>query len=245
MKNSFRISVKEPCSENFESFKATPNGGFCGSCEKEVIDFTRLSDEELIEYFNTSSNETCGRFKKTQLKSYEPMITKTSNQSFVSRGIAVMSFSLLSLCAINTMQAQDTASNSESTQKELTMTLGTPMVIGDVMIENYRVSGTVLDEENLPLPGVNVVLKGTAEGTQTDFDGKFEFPRALEIDDVLVFSYIGYGKKEYTITESASETIDITIQFDLSDVELMGEIVVGGAYKTKRNIFQKFIALFK
>lgn len=245
MKNSFSISVKEPCSENFESFKATPNGGFCGSCRKEVIDFTRLSDEELIEHFNTSTNETCGRFKKSQLKSYKPMITKTSNQNLVSRGIAVMGFSILSLCAVNTTQAQDVSLNEQTTQKELTMTLGTPMVMGDIIIENYTVSGTVLDEENLPLPGVNVVLKGTTEGTQTDFDGKFEFPRALEIDDVLVFSYIGYGKKEYTITESASETIDITIQFDLSDIELMGEVVVGGAYKTKRNIFQKFIALFK
>mgnify|MGYP000091332764 CR=1 FL=1 len=242
MKNSFSISVKEPCLEKFESFAATPNGGFCGSCQKEVIDFTILSDEELIQHINTTADETCGRFKKSQLKKYQT--TQSMNSNFISKSIGIMSFSLLALCTISNSQAQE-ASTLNSPHRTEINGIQRFEAANAIIAEQYTVTGTVLDEENLPLPGVNVVLKGTAEGTQTDFDGKFEFPRALEVDDILVFSYIGYGKKEYTITESASETIDITITFDLSDIELMGEVVVGGAYKTKRNIFQKFIALFK
>lgn len=242
MKNSFRISVKEPCSEKFENFKVTTKGGFCESCQTEVLDFTSLSNNDLVEHFSNTKGKTCGRFKKSQLKNYQ--INQVMNTNFISKGIATMSFSLLSLCTVSTMNAQDLSAIDTTEPIETVQSY----VLGRVAVnpaEQYTVKGTVLDEENLPLAGVNVVLKGTTEGVQTDFDGKFEFPRALKVDDTLVFSYIGYGKKEYTVTAGNSETIDITITFDLSDIELMGEVVIGGAYRTKRNIFQKFVGLFK
>lgn len=244
MKNAIRISVEKPCSEKFENFKQTSDGGFCNSCQKEVVDFITMTSQEILNHFSRNSGETCGRFKTSQLKTYDPIMKNKTSTNFVSRGIAVMGFSLLSLCAISNVQAQDTASNDTSVQTEMSI-VQEPIVLGKVVIEKYTVTGTVLDEENLPLGGVNVVLKGSTEGAVTDFNGRFEFPRALEVNDVLVFSYIGYEPKEYTITQSATETIDITINFDLYDVELMGEVVVGGAYATKRNVFQKFIALFK
>lgn len=51
MKKSLHISVKQPCSENFANFKRTERGGFCNSCQKEVVDFTKLSDLEIVEHF--------------------------------------------------------------------------------------------------------------------------------------------------------------------------------------------------
>ena len=111
MKNEILISVEKPCSEKFENFSKTAAGGFCGSCKKEVIDFTTMTSEELTSYFSNSTDDTCGRFNPSQLKTYEPMISNTSNSSFVSRGLAIMGFSLLSLCAVSNVQAQEVASN--------------------------------------------------------------------------------------------------------------------------------------
>ncbi len=164
--------------------------------------------------------------------------------NYISKSIEILSFSLLALYAISNSQAQQTADITSSLSSEINGVQRFEAT-NDAIAEKYTITGTVLDEEDLPLAGVNVVLKGTTEGVQTDFDGKFEFPTALEIGNTLVFSYIGYGKKEYTVTAGESETIDIVITFNLSDIELMGEVIVGGVYKTKRNIFQKFITLFK
>lgn len=44
---NFQIAVPKPCHENWESFTKTSKGGFCASCNKEVIDFTSWSDERL------------------------------------------------------------------------------------------------------------------------------------------------------------------------------------------------------
>lgn len=244
MKNAFELSIKEPCAQNFDSFSKTAKGGYCGSCAKEVIDFTTMSQTQIISYFSEPKKNTCGRFQNSQLMQYEPKTLRNMNTNFVSKGVALFGFSLLALCAIPEVSAQSSNPITSASNIEI------PMVMGGIAVtphyqETFRVTGTVLDEENLPLAGVNVVLKGSAEGVQTDFDGKFEFLRTLNVDDTLVFSYIGYEKKEYTITSGESSTIDITINFDASDIFLMGELTVDGVYESKPNIFQKFISLFK
>lgn len=244
MKNAVLVSIKKPCSEKFSNFSKTASGGFCGFCQEEVIDFTKMTSKEIGNYFDSTSKNTCGRFKASQLITHAPIMKPTANTNLVSRGIAIMSFSLLSLCAVSQVQAQETASVDHTTKTELRPNNQT-MVMGSIALQSYTVKGTVLDEVDLPLAGVNVVLKGSTEGVVTDFDGKFEFPRALSVDDTLVFSYIGYEKKEYTITAGKSNTIDITINFNASDIFLMGEVVVDGVYESKPNIFQKFISLFK
>ncbi|MFD2563332.1 carboxypeptidase-like regulatory domain-containing protein [Aquimarina rubra] len=60
------------------------------------------------------------------------------------------------------------------------------------------VSGTLTDDSGLPLPGVNIMIKGTTIGTQTDFDGNYSIQ--CNIDDILVFSYIGFSAREVLVT---------------------------------------------
>ena len=60
--------------------------------------------------------------------------------------------------------------------------------------QNVTMTGTVVDTDNLPLIGVNVVIKGTSTGTTTDLDGKFTLTG--ENGQTLVFSYIGMTLQE-------------------------------------------------
>lgn len=242
MKSTLTIDVKEPCKEKFSNFSKTEKGGFCQSCEKEVIDFTNFSDNELINYLSQGNKKACGMFKASQLKTYETNSLQTMNNSMLHKGIAMMSFSLLALCATE-VKGQETA----SIEPTIEMVSSLEGVVGKVQVvqEKHTLTGTIVDENNEPLPGVNVVLKGTTVGTQTDFDGKFEFPQQLEENDILVLSFIGYETKTYKVAANGSAKIDINITFDTYDVELMGEVVIGGAYTSKRNIFQKIEDIFK
>ena len=244
MKTTFRISVEKPCSEKFENFEKTEKGGFCSSCEKEVIGFTKMSQTELIDYICTNPTSVCGRFKNKQEDNTLNAIVMDTNANILTIGIGAMAFSLLTLCTFSSMTAQETA-GIHSVQKTEIGTVENDKLAGNTFQQSYTIIGKVVDEDNLPLGGVNVVLKGTAEGITTDFDGKFEFPKSLEVGDVLVFSYLGYDTKTYEVKANPSEIVEIEIVFNDADIELMGAVVVDGVYETKRSIFQKFIALFK
>lgn len=64
------ITIPKPCSENWENMSPTEQGRHCFSCEKEVVDFTRFSEQELLQYFSqpkTNEQKICGRFNQTQL----------------------------------------------------------------------------------------------------------------------------------------------------------------------------------
>ncbi len=87
---------------------------------------------------------------------------------------------------------------------------------------DIRVSGIVTDEKGGPLPGVNVIIKGTTIGTTTDVNGKY----TLEISDpnaVLVFSFIGFTTQEVTVGNQTA--IDVML---ISDITSLEEVVVVG-----------------
>lgn len=88
------------------------------------------------------------------------------------------------------------------------------------------VSGTVSDE-NGPLPGANVLVKGTSNGTQTDFDGNYELNDVPD-NAILVFSFISFKTKEVAVDGQSS--VDITLQ---PDTQALDEVVVIG-YGTQR-----------
>ena len=68
-------------------------------------------------------------------------------------------------------------------------------------------SGSVTDANtNDALPGVNVIVKNTTNGTNTDFNGNFSL-NDVKSGDVLVFSYIGYQTLEYTVSSSFNVSI--------------------------------------
>ena len=91
-----------------------------------------------------------------------------------------------------------------------------------------EVKGVVSDENNIPLPGVNIVVKGTTVSAQTDFDGKFSI-KVENGNGVLVFSYIGFVTQEIAIKNRA--TINVTL---LEDVGTLSEVVLIGYGTVKR-----------
>ena len=92
--------------------------------------------------------------------------------------------------------------------------------------QDRTVTGTVSDNNGLPLPGVSVLIKGTQIGTQTDFDGKFKIQ--ADPTQTLVFSFIGMRTQEVRATEG-------TLNVKLADDATQLEQVVVTAFGIKRN----------
>lgn len=89
-------------------------------------------------------------------------------------------------------------------------------------------SGRVTDVQNEPLIGVNIVEKGTSNGTVTDIDGRYSL--SVPADAIIVFSYIGYAVQE--IPRNGRNTIEVVLG---EDSELLDEVVVVG-YGTQKKV---------
>jgi hypothetical protein len=77
MKQNFQILIPNPCSENWDNMKPNGNGRHCSVCDKTVVDFTKLSDNEIKQYFlQNSTKKTCGHFHKGQLNFEKNKIQK-------------------------------------------------------------------------------------------------------------------------------------------------------------------------
>ncbi|TRZ45913.1 SusC/RagA family TonB-linked outer membrane protein [Robertkochia solimangrovi] len=81
--------------------------------------------------------------------------------------------------------------------------------------------------DNTPLPGVNVIVKGTSVGTSTDFDGNYSINATK--GDILVFSYVGFLNQEIQVEDNLS--IDVVLQEDFASLD---EVVVVGYGTQKR-----------
>ncbi|AEM69814.1 TonB-dependent receptor plug [Allomuricauda ruestringensis DSM 13258] len=96
--------------------------------------------------------------------------------------------------------------------------------------QEKTVSGNVTDQNSLPLPGVSIVVVGTSNGTQTDFDGNYTI--SASEGQVLRFSYIGQATVERTV--GASSTINVQMQ---DDAQALEEVVVVGYGTTTKQAF--------
>jgi len=91
------------------------------------------------------------------------------------------------------------------------------------VIGQTKISGTVVDNTNEGLPGASVVIKGTTNGTETDFDGKFTLT-ATSNSGSIVISYLGFKTKEVAFT-SAGDLGNIKLQ---EDGNILEEVVLRG-----------------
>lgn len=102
------------------------------------------------------------------------------------------------------------------------------LLVPATLLAQSQITGTVTDGASSgPLPGVNVLIKGTTTGTNTDFDGKYTI--TANTGDVLVFSYVGFETQEITV--GSNTTIDITLTEDAAQLD---EIVLIGYGTTTR-----------
>jgi len=231
----YTIIIPEPCHEKWHLMNPMEKGRFCSSCKKEVLDFTYSSTYQLAKILDNNEN-LCGRFRASQLN--KPF-NSNKNQTMAKTSLVFGIRSFLALCT--PLAAQE---KSEKIEMVTIATTGKPLIIKDLRQPSTieTVKGTVVDSDNLPLPGANILLQETTIGTQTDFDGNFqlEIPKdAFKSNKKLSVTYIGFETKEICLNKLEPE---IRLELKLP----MQEMVMGGLVVVRKwNIFDRIANLFR
>ncbi len=111
------------------------------------------------------------------------------------------------------------------------LTLLLAFVVQLTFAQEKTISGTITDNTGMTLPGVNIIVKNTSSGTQSDFDGNYTV--TANVGQTLVFSYVGFITVEQAVTASTST---MNLQMD-EDAAVLDEVVVtgyGGITRSKK-----------
>jgi hypothetical protein len=220
MERNLNLTIPTPCDEKWENFSMTSSGGFCSSCNKTVVDLTKMSDRELLKYLQQRTSHTCGRVRRDQVKSYASPLLSTRT---LLRAAVV---SLFCLMISKPAVSQISSATSASALVQNNSGIAVPVV-------SVTIKGVVkASEDGEVVPGVSIYQKGTTTGTLTDANGKFEFPKPLNEGDVLVFSFLGSKTIEYLVTGKETEPITILLEMDSI---IMGELAIEECLTTEKS----------
>lgn len=99
--------------------------------------------------------------------------------------------------------------------------IGAPVSVG-IQQSKIRINGKVMDQNNAPLPGVNIKIKGTESGVVTDIDGNY-FIEVTNRKAILVFQYIGFETTEIAVGNQININVNLKeVTTDLNEVVVVG-----------------------
>jgi hypothetical protein len=213
------LNIPEPCTAAWNDMLPEDSGRFCLSCQKKVIDFSLMSDGELLRTLAKAGDNCCGRLHTSQV---ERLISPAAQAAKPFLPAALLA-TLVTVMTPENSKAQKSVAMTELTE-------AVPLVRGPKVIEGRIVSSAT----GKGLPGVTVRMQGGVSGAISDSTGYFmlNVPQSGgRKRHVFNLSAIGYETKEifYDASEVFADTISLT-----SAINHLREVDVIFHYKYER-----------
>ena len=253
MQKQTSIYIPKPCHEDWNRMTPTQQGKFCSSCAKQVIDFSLMSDQQILNFLSHQSGKLCGRFDAEQLQ--RPLIeTKIKKKKSWWMALTMPLLFLFDRSeAQENIPKQNHLHNKAVHQQPTTVGFLVPKIVVDTASsvkeiikeqligkapiyeppKQIIINGKVVDENNNALPFVTISQKGTIHATITDSLGNFSVNVMSYEDSVtLTASYIGFSSIEKRIKISNTDVSNVIINLKeqimgLNEVVVTSEVLQG------------------
>jgi hypothetical protein len=245
MSEKLYLSIADPCHEDWNRMSPVEQGRFCSSCQKNVVDFTTQSDEEIISFFNNYNGSTCGRFTDEQLDRPIQKIELKPASSFLRYAAGLLlPVSMFAIKAKAQFKEQLPKQVSKQSTNQVCMPSSAIKSEQVIILGGYSTSsqqktlfitGSVIDEiTKQPLAGVSIIIKGINQGVVTDEKGKYSIYIPSK-KTILQYSSIGYEMKEVK-SNVGNLTDDVVVEMRAATMDMLGVVVVGYPSVKKRGI---------
>ncbi len=222
-KNIQSIKLGFTCSQVWEGMEPVSVGRYCQGCQKEVIDFTQLSTQEIIGYFEQKRKlKTCGHFSEDQLKQLNQSLKQPQGVSLQQSFTTLVLGTLLATSSCQT--SKDISHSNCKNHKSHYEIVDKSIHKKDTTIS--EIVGTIVSEDNEPLSDVFIQIGETTIGAVSDLDGEFRLvvPADFKQAKVLNTNYLGFENLQINLDEVADKKIKITL---VNGPNLLtGEVVV-------------------
>jgi len=234
MKNkAIEIQIAEPCHEKWSEMTPTEQGKHCKSCDKILTDFSKMSDHELLNFFNKSQGNLCGRFRKGQLdRKIVPLPTPSFTRSYAASALLVSGLALSSVATaqnLTTPLVNGKISTHQTTPSE-EWECNMPVIsLDENEPQPITIKGTMTDNTGEIMIFCTVYIQGTDIGTQSDIDGHYSLTIPAEYSEqtiTLASSYIGYHDVSHEIDLATYNNESVDMVFDVKEMMILGGICV-------------------
>lgn len=212
-----QLSIPEPCHEDWDNMTPTQQGRFCNACAKEVVDFSDMSDTEVLNYFLKKKDDTiCGRAFPDQLdRNIAALAVKKRYWPWQYVLTAFLFF----------MKPAKSKAQGAVIVTDSSISINFYESVND---NRHILSAVIKDEEGNPVPYASVKIKGTSFGTSADEQGSFSIKKQPD-KTMLEISALGYETKELDASDIFSDEIVLTKK----KVELK-EVVINSTFGITR-----------
>jgi hypothetical protein len=179
MSKAINIKVPKPCHENWHNMTPKEKGRFCGACQKVVVDFTVMSDKEMLDHISKAAGQSiCGRFANVQLqRKVEAPANKRRFSLAYAWNLLLATGLFFESCNDTTTTTGVVVCEKPSVQKggvEDTAKVATGVINDPIPILIPEIKGKILDEgSGLPVAGAEVRIVGSKQKAVTDSKGRF------------------------------------------------------------------------
>jgi CarboxypepD_reg-like domain/Secretion system C-terminal sorting domain len=241
MKQKLQLQIPEPCHENWNKMTATQQGRFCMSCQKEVVDFSVMTDKEILNYISRAGEKMCGRVQEDQLNRFIQVPRERKQHSFKYFWSLVITSFLISYKSSGQVKIPKDKIVCGPTelppalQGKVAVRIGGISTISTGNAPALQISGKVVDENNNPVSYASVMIKGTKAGVATDAEGSFLLEAKRDLKNMeLIFSSVGYTMKTLEVDRPdqiksisvENKAIKINVGVISLKAQLMGEVVI-------------------
>jgi len=233
-----QLSIPEPCHEQWDNMTPTQQGRYCNACAKEVVDFSNMSDSEVLGYFTRKKKVdiVCGRAYPDQL---DRDIAALPQKKKHWRWYYVLSAFLFLMKPAKTKAQGAIVMLADSSAPVCKIP-----VKGDVkQTKNQLIQAQVKDETGNPVAYASIIIAGTVRGTRAGEDGWFNLANEEE-DMKLVISGLGYETTEIIITGKNITEIVLKRQNKLMKEVVLRPFLTGrvGGMRVVRYSYKKIVA---
>ncbi len=243
MSKKLQLHIPTPCHENWDAMTPVEQGRFCGSCQKKVVDFSEMSDQQLVEFFKQpSTGSVCGRFMNDQLERDIALPKKRIPWLRYFFTITIPAF-LLSMKASAqadrrtkgkvAVQSEKLLNSLKSNKKIIKDTLPvivpTQVVMGAVsyisleeLYARKAIMAKVVDEKGDAIPFASIRIKERPVGMAADANGVFTIQKKNEDSLSVIVSAVNCMPVEKTFSTIEKDTIII----ELKRNDVMKEVVI-------------------
>jgi len=177
MKTPILLHIPEPCHENWDAMTNANKGRHCQSCNKIVVDFSVMSDRQVLEYFKTTTGKTCGRFHDDQLQ--RPLVEPQKQPSKWSYFLASFIAFIMSAKTFSQQKVGKVKFTGKPSVERVTLK-GDTIEIKKDTINPKKIQGKVVDEKGKGISNAIVKFTATINAVVTDSFGNFSIVNERE-----------------------------------------------------------------